>query len=208
MVTRAIFVKCVQNGLQFTFCLITSPVFEVQKCNTPFWKLARLRRPPAAFLLNKAITRGANVTKTFRQTCPSYMQSFIKIGVPVLEKSVLKTMTLCNFNKDEMEKIISDWGLGLNPWLAIEVNGQRSFSWISLTAHGSTHHGRVTLDSLNRSVQITRSIIAIFSVSIGPVLATFCFVAIFAASFITGFLRLENSFIYEMFQTIILNFVT
>ena len=38
MVTRAIFVKCVQNGLQFTFCLITSPVFEVQKCNTPFWK--------------------------------------------------------------------------------------------------------------------------------------------------------------------------
>ena len=70
--------------------------------------LARWRRPPAAFLLNKAITRGANVTKTFRQICPSYMQSFIKIGVPVLEKSVLKTMTLCNLNKDEMEKIISD----------------------------------------------------------------------------------------------------
>ena len=84
----------------------------------------------------------------------------------------------------------------------------RSCSWISLTAHGSTHHGRVILDSLNRFVQITRPVIATFSVSIAPIIATFCFVAIFAASFVTGFLRFENSFIYEMFQTRILNFVT
>ena len=28
------------------------------------------------------------------------MQSFIKIGVPVLEKSAVKILTLCNFNKD------------------------------------------------------------------------------------------------------------
>ena len=28
------------------------------------------------------------------------MQSFVKIGGPVLEKSVDETMTLCNFNKD------------------------------------------------------------------------------------------------------------
>ena len=62
--------------------------------------LARLRRPPAAFLLNEAITRPATGTKTFRQTCLSYMKSFIKIGVLVLEKSVIKIMTLCNFNKD------------------------------------------------------------------------------------------------------------
>ena len=65
-----------------------------------FYQLARLRRPPAAFLLNKAITRPARGHKTFGQTCPSYMQSFIKIGVLVLEKSADKIMTLCNFNKD------------------------------------------------------------------------------------------------------------
>jgi len=68
--------------------------------NTVFISLARWRRPPAAFLLNGAITRGANGTKTFRQTYPSYMQSFIKIGGAVLEKSVIKIMTMCNFNKD------------------------------------------------------------------------------------------------------------
>ena len=62
--------------------------------------LARLRRPPAAFLLNRAITRGASGLTFFTQSCPSYMQSFIKIGVLVLEKSADKTMTLCNFNKD------------------------------------------------------------------------------------------------------------
>ena len=62
--------------------------------------LARLRRPPAAFLLNRAITRGANGTKTFPWLCQSYMQSFIKIGVLVFEKNDYKTMTLCNFNKD------------------------------------------------------------------------------------------------------------
>ena len=65
-----------------------------------FIQLARLRRPPAAFLLNKAITRGARGHKTFGQTCPSYMQSFIKIGVLVLEKNANMTMTLCNVNKD------------------------------------------------------------------------------------------------------------
>ena len=62
--------------------------------------LARLRRPPAAFLLNGAITRPATITKTFTQTYPSYMQSFIKIRGAVLEKSAVKKMTLCNFNKD------------------------------------------------------------------------------------------------------------
>ena len=62
--------------------------------------LARLRRPPAAFLLNGAITRPATITKTFPWTYPSYMQSFIKIRGAVLEKNGFKTMTLCNFNKD------------------------------------------------------------------------------------------------------------
>ena len=60
-----------------------------------FSLLARLRRPPAAFLLNRAITRHATITKTFRQTYPSYMQSFVKIRGAVLEKSGIKTMTLC-----------------------------------------------------------------------------------------------------------------
>ena len=62
--------------------------------------LARLRRPPAAFLLNRAITRGANSTKTFPWLCQSYMQSFIKIGVPVFEKNGNKIVTFCNSNKD------------------------------------------------------------------------------------------------------------
>ena len=65
-----------------------------------FTKLARQRRPPAAFLLNGAITRGANGTKTFPWTYPNYMQSFIKIRGAVLEKNADKIMTLCNFNKD------------------------------------------------------------------------------------------------------------
>ena len=66
----------------------------------PLRILARLRLPPAAFLLNRAITRGANGTKTFPWLCQSYMQSFIKIGVLVFEKNGNKIMTLCNFNKD------------------------------------------------------------------------------------------------------------
>ena len=37
------------------------------------------------------------------------MQTFIKIGVLVLEKSEDKTMTLCNFNKD---LLISAGGFG------------------------------------------------------------------------------------------------
>ena len=65
-----------------------------------FCILARQRRPPAAFLLNGAITRPATGSITFGQPFPSYMQSFIKIGVLVLEKSGNKIMTLCNFNKD------------------------------------------------------------------------------------------------------------
>ena len=62
--------------------------------------LARLRRPPAAFLINGAITRGASGTKTFPWTYPSYMQSFIKIRGAVIEKNGIKIMILCNFNKD------------------------------------------------------------------------------------------------------------
>ena len=52
---------------------------------------------------------GANGTKTFPWLCQSYMQSFIKIGVLVLEKSAVKKMTLCNFNKDlpSLEVIIT-----------------------------------------------------------------------------------------------------
>ena len=60
-----------------------------------------LRRPPAAFLLNGAITRGATGTKTFLGTCLTYMQSFIKIGERVLEKTCHMIQTLCNFNKDK-----------------------------------------------------------------------------------------------------------
>ena len=67
---------------------------------TKLVKLARLKRPSAAFLLNGAITRPATITKTFTQTHPSYMQSFIKIHGVVLEKSGIKILTMCNFNKD------------------------------------------------------------------------------------------------------------
>ena len=66
-----------------------------------FVLLEKLRRPEAAFLLNGAITRPATITITFTQTYPRYMQSFIKIHGAVLEKSAIKIMTLCNFNKDK-----------------------------------------------------------------------------------------------------------
>ena len=65
--------------------------------------ISRTRKAKAAsgrLFLNRAITRGASGLTFFTQPCPSYMQSFIKIGVLVLEKSADKTMTLCNFNKD------------------------------------------------------------------------------------------------------------
>ena len=65
-----------------------------------FSLLARLRWPSAAFLLNGAITRGASGLTFFRQSYPSYIQSFIKIGGAVLEKNEHKIMTLRNFNKD------------------------------------------------------------------------------------------------------------
>ena len=42
-----------------------------------------------------------NTSKTFQEINLDAMQSFIKIGVLVLEKSGNKTMTLCNFNKDD-----------------------------------------------------------------------------------------------------------
>ena len=58
------------------------------------------RRPPAAFLLIRAITRGASGTKTFLGLCLTHMQSFIKIGFVLLEKISNKIQTLCNFNKD------------------------------------------------------------------------------------------------------------
>ena len=54
----------------------------------------------ARLFLNGAITRGVSSLTFFRQSYPSYMQSFIKIGGAVLEKNAHKTMTLCNFNKD------------------------------------------------------------------------------------------------------------
>jgi len=65
-----------------------------------FFQLARLSRPPAAFLLNWAIIRGASGLTFCTQPCQSYMQSFIKIGVLVLEKCEHEAMTSCNFNKD------------------------------------------------------------------------------------------------------------
>ena len=70
-----------------------------------FWasklpKLAKLRRSPAAFLLNGAITRPASGTITFGQPCLNYMQSFIKIGGAVLEKNANRILTMRNFNKD------------------------------------------------------------------------------------------------------------
>ena len=68
------------------------------------YTLARLKRPSAAFLLNGPITRPATITITFGQPYPSYMQSFIKIRGAVLEKSAVKKMTLCNFNKDAVRK--------------------------------------------------------------------------------------------------------
>ena len=50
--------------------------------------------------MNRAITRPATGSITFRQPYQSYMQSFVKIGVLVLEKNANETMTLRNFNKD------------------------------------------------------------------------------------------------------------
>ena len=50
--------------------------------------------------MNGAITRGASGLTFFTHSCPSYMQSFIKIGGAVLEKNEHEIMTLCNFNKD------------------------------------------------------------------------------------------------------------
>ena len=67
-------------------------------------RLARLRRPPAAFLIIGAITRPATGSITFRQPYPNYMQSFIKIRGAVLQKNGNKTLTLCNFNKDTDKK--------------------------------------------------------------------------------------------------------
>ena len=78
----------------------------LRKINLKLVQLARQRRPPAAFLLNGAITRPATGSITFRQPFPSYMQSFIKIGVLVLEKNGNKTMTLCNFNKDDKMEVL------------------------------------------------------------------------------------------------------
>ena len=67
--------------------------------------------PQAAFLINGAITRPATGSITFGQPYPNYMQSFIKIRGAVLEKSGIKTMTLCNFNKDSWKhKIIIHTG--------------------------------------------------------------------------------------------------
>ena len=69
---------------------------------THLW-LSKTRILKAAFgrfFLNGALTRGASGHTFFRQTYPSYMQSFIKIRGAVLEKSGIKIMILCNFNKD------------------------------------------------------------------------------------------------------------
>ena len=63
-------------------------------------KTRKMRRPPAAFLLNRAITRPATGSITFRQPFPNYMQNFIKIGGAVFEKNGNDTMILCTFNKD------------------------------------------------------------------------------------------------------------
>ena len=66
-------------------------------------KLCLTRKAKAAsgrFFLNGAITRCASGLTFFRQSYPSYMQSFIKIGGAVLEKNEHNIMTLCNFNKD------------------------------------------------------------------------------------------------------------
>ena len=71
-------------------------------------KLARLRRPLAAFLLNWAIIRPATCSITFGQPFPSYMQSFIKIRGAVLEKNANKTMTLYNLNKDA-GRVFNTW---------------------------------------------------------------------------------------------------
>ena len=43
MVPRAIFTKLVEIGFKLTFLLITLPIFEVQKCNAPFWKWQKNR---------------------------------------------------------------------------------------------------------------------------------------------------------------------
>ena len=86
--------------ISFRQSLLISYAFISSRQDLYFGRLARLRRLPAAFLLNEAITRPATITKTFGQPYPSYMQSFIKIRGAVLEKSDHKTMALCNFNKD------------------------------------------------------------------------------------------------------------
>ena len=89
---------------------ISITCFQFDLCSSNYILLARPRRPPAAFLLNGAITRGANGTKTFPWTYPNYMQSFIKIRGAVLEKNADKAMTLCNFNKDVRSWFFSSIG--------------------------------------------------------------------------------------------------
>ena len=64
---------------------ICHPIRIVQDDNTSLEFTRVQRRPPAAFLLIRAITRGASGTKTFLGSCLTHMKSFIKIGGMVLE---------------------------------------------------------------------------------------------------------------------------
>ena len=97
------FVSTCPDHMQ-SFIKIGGTVFEKNVVNTQrdihLLLLARLRRSPVTFLLNRAITRPATGSMTIRQPFPSYMQSFIKIRGAVLEKNANKTITLCNSNKD------------------------------------------------------------------------------------------------------------
>ena len=89
-ISKIVFIQCSKSN-QYLLPTVTQIFRETKVGNikglktTIFNTLARLRRPPAAFFLNGAITRPANGTKSFLGSSLSHMQSSIKIGVPVLE---------------------------------------------------------------------------------------------------------------------------
>ena len=75
MVMGAIFAKWVQNGLKFTFCLITLSVFEIQKTEAPFWKWHKNRVQMVQTIFE------SNEKLQFYVFLACYYTNFSKIGL-------------------------------------------------------------------------------------------------------------------------------
>ena len=89
------------------------------------------------WLLKGAITRPATITKTFTQTYPSYMQNFIKIRGAVLEKSGIKIMILCNFNKDlGISHKSPNWVIPFSPQVRIQINLHLTYECCKVLTEG------------------------------------------------------------------------